>query len=419
MKGDGGGGSRERRRDRGRERERDRERERERERERGDSGGGGSTLASSSAGEEKRREGRRKLQRRKLSDDSDDESPEVKRRRALVGGNHVLQSALEEIRRRQAEEKSQQEKKDAPTKGKGVKKAASSAVAKRRGGKVDGADGDGNDDDDDDDDDNDDEREEGEATPEMNGADADTDGEAENEQGDHTPGSEEQDEKPFEVGMRPIRWDRPEEVAEIAAEAVQSLPKKLVGLQVPRSGGECIWSRVGECESMPTSAALVLTALKKKSACFHEQARAEAEATAEEELEKMRRVGGDTSDEEGENSDQNGGIKAKRDEGAKLDQIEGEMKPGKSPDIQRSLDNSEQVDEGADRGEAEENEKANSDDERFQNLGVVGCRSVDCFEPLNKIQEGSYGIVYRAREVDSGRIVALKKVGMHFSLPSS
>nr|AZA07816.1 cyclin-dependent kinase G2L [Vaccinium corymbosum] len=40
------------------------------------------------------------------------------------------------------------------------------------------------------------------------------------------------------------------------------------------------------------------------------------------------------------------------------------------------------------------------------------CRSVDEFERLNKIDEGTYGVVYRARDMDSGEIVALKKVKM-------
>lgn len=38
------------------------------------------------------------------------------------------------------------------------------------------------------------------------------------------------------------------------------------------------------------------------------------------------------------------------------------------------------------------------------------CRHVDCFEQLNKIEEGSYGIVYRARDRSTGDIVALKKL---------
>lgn len=37
-------------------------------------------------------------------------------------------------------------------------------------------------------------------------------------------------------------------------------------------------------------------------------------------------------------------------------------------------------------------------------------RSVDAFKMLNLIEEGSYGIVYRAQDLSTGEIVALKKM---------
>ncbi|XP_042428474.1 cyclin-dependent kinase G-2-like isoform X1 [Zingiber officinale] len=43
---------------------------------------------------------------------------------------------------------------------------------------------------------------------------------------------------------------------------------------------------------------------------------------------------------------------------------------------------------------------------------LQGCRSVDVFERLNKIDEGTYGVVYRAKDKKTGEIVALKKVKM-------
>jgi cell division cycle 2-like len=43
---------------------------------------------------------------------------------------------------------------------------------------------------------------------------------------------------------------------------------------------------------------------------------------------------------------------------------------------------------------------------------LLGCRSVDEFERLNKINEGTYGVVYRAKDKKTGEIVALKKVKM-------
>ena len=41
---------------------------------------------------------------------------------------------------------------------------------------------------------------------------------------------------------------------------------------------------------------------------------------------------------------------------------------------------------------------------------IAPCRHVDNYELLNHIEEGSYGIVSRAREIATGEIVALKKL---------
>ncbi|DBB18315.1 TPA: hypothetical protein ACH3X3_003266 [Trebouxia sp. C0006] len=40
------------------------------------------------------------------------------------------------------------------------------------------------------------------------------------------------------------------------------------------------------------------------------------------------------------------------------------------------------------------------------------CREVQCFEKLNGINEGTYGMVYRAKEKQTGKIYALKKIKM-------
>jgi len=39
---------------------------------------------------------------------------------------------------------------------------------------------------------------------------------------------------------------------------------------------------------------------------------------------------------------------------------------------------------------------------------IVACRQVDVYQKLNHIEEGTYGVVYRARERATGDIVALK-----------
>lgn len=41
-----------------------------------------------------------------------------------------------------------------------------------------------------------------------------------------------------------------------------------------------------------------------------------------------------------------------------------------------------------------------------------GCRSVDVYKRLNLIQEGAYGVVFRAKCKETGQIVALKQVKM-------
>lgn len=42
-----------------------------------------------------------------------------------------------------------------------------------------------------------------------------------------------------------------------------------------------------------------------------------------------------------------------------------------------------------------------------------GCRSVEEFERLDRIDEGSYGVVYRARDMNSNEVVALKRVKLN------
>ena len=41
---------------------------------------------------------------------------------------------------------------------------------------------------------------------------------------------------------------------------------------------------------------------------------------------------------------------------------------------------------------------------------LEGCRSIEDFEHLNVIDEGTYGIVYRARDRLTGKIYAVKRI---------
>lgn len=47
---------------------------------------------------------------------------------------------------------------------------------------------------------------------------------------------------------------------------------------------------------------------------------------------------------------------------------------------------------------------------RSQIAALAECRSVDEYERLNRVSEGTYGVVFRARDKKTGRICALKKV---------
>jgi cell division cycle 2-like len=47
---------------------------------------------------------------------------------------------------------------------------------------------------------------------------------------------------------------------------------------------------------------------------------------------------------------------------------------------------------------------------RTSHPAFAACRSVYCYERLNHIEEGSYGVVFRARDKATGDIVAIKKL---------
>ncbi|KAG6850836.1 hypothetical protein H0H93_008139 [Arthromyces matolae] len=47
---------------------------------------------------------------------------------------------------------------------------------------------------------------------------------------------------------------------------------------------------------------------------------------------------------------------------------------------------------------------------RTRHPPILSARSVYCYERLNQIEEGSYGVVFRARDKETGEIVALKKL---------
>jgi cell division cycle 2-like protein len=57
-------------------------------------------------------------------------------------------------------------------------------------------------------------------------------------------------------------------------------------------------------------------------------------------------------------------------------------------------------------------EETKEKEKEIYNCALYGCRSVEEFECLNKIEEGAYGVVYRAKDKKTEEIVALKRLKM-------
>lgn len=78
-------------------------------------------------------------------------------------------------------------------------------------------------------------------------------------------------------------------------------------------------------------------------------------------------------------------------------------------------DNTDNSDENGTSTKTDSDSEKNANDiteldsERSINM-LQGCRNVNEFERLNRIDEGTYGVVFRARDKKSGEVVALKKV---------
>ncbi|KAH7680866.1 [RNA-polymerase]-subunit kinase protein [Dioscorea alata] len=116
---------------------------------------------------------------------------------------------------------------------------------------------------------------------------------------------------------------------------------------------------------------------------------------------------------------------------ADVDDEDDEARAGSSPEVGEIVTRGSSRSSGAKSSESEQSGASHSDglmdvdggddDADFDSLEssppkginmLQGCRSVDEFEKLNKVNEGTYGVVYRARDKKTGEIVALKKVKM-------
>eukprot|EP00250_Pteridium_aquilinum_P012882 c21003_g1_i1 orf=383-3004(-) len=95
-----------------------------------------------------------------------------------------------------------------------------------------------------------------------------------------------------------------------------------------------------------------------------------------------------------------------------VDQYERDLNDRELMDLDKDTDHDgEEEQPEVDSEEEEQSRTQVAQPVRVINM-LQGCRSVDEFERLNKIDEGTYGVVYRARNKKTGEIVALKKVKM-------
>ncbi|KAF4527021.1 hypothetical protein B566_EDAN001569 [Ephemera danica] len=127
-----------------------------------------------------------------------------------------------------------------------------------------------------------------------------------------------------------------------------------------------------------------------------EEEEEEAEST-DEGSESTASDSGDSDDNAEQHSDQNGAEDAASKEGSSANGLE-------------SPQEAEVMDQTPPRSDEEIVEE---EEELPQYLPAIqGCRSVEEFQCLNRIEEGTYGVVYRARDKSTNEIVALKRLKM-------
>ncbi|KRT79925.1 protein kinase [Oryctes borbonicus] len=83
----------------------------------------------------------------------------------------------------------------------------------------------------------------------------------------------------------------------------------------------------------------------------------------------------------------------------------------KSPSLSPTQNGKEKDNETAGTGEEQPTPKIDNDLPPYY-PAIQGCRSVEEFQCLNRIEEGTYGVVYRARDRRTEEIVALKRLKM-------
>ncbi|KAE8657132.1 Cyclin-dependent kinase G-2 [Hibiscus syriacus] len=99
------------------------------------------------------------------------------------------------------------------------------------------------------------------------------------------------------------------------------------------------------------------------------------------------------------------GVRSDERSSIELSACKGEDKECKLESDVMDIDDMREEDASVDQSDLDVEESAGSG----MNM-LLGCRSAFEYEKLNKISEGTYGIVYRAKDKKTGEIVALKKV---------
>lgn len=93
----------------------------------------------------------------------------------------------------------------------------------------------------------------------------------------------------------------------------------------------------------------------------------------------------------------------------------GEAKGTESPEGRGEGNTSEKTSPRVDPMEDDRIESPSPKRRRRRTLHVpafMGCRSVEAYKRLNTIDEGTYGVVHRAKDIETGEVVALKKIKM-------
>lgn len=122
----------------------------------------------------------------------------------------------------------------------------------------------------------------------------------------------------------------------------------------------------------------------------------------------------DKSGSESEHGSPTNQVRSKFDSPEKDDEEDLEMASGddSAQDEADEEDKEASDSEDPDGGSPEQSPEEEKPVLPFYLPALQGCRSVDEFQCLNRIEEGTYGVVYRAKDKKTGDVVALKRLKM-------